>query len=218
MPLDIDNLLLKISARLKEPLPGSIAHEPLRAVPTGDVRPNFEHKTPPKPGSVLILLFEEQGYLYFPLTQRADYVGAHGGQISLPGGKAEEGETPIQTALREAQEEIGIDPSKVEIMGTLSQFFVIPSNFMVTPVVGFYRTTPIFTPDPIEVVKILKGNVDELVRDDAVHAGEIIAARIYKMNAPHFLIDGHIVWGATAMMLNELRIILREMLGAPSAL
>ncbi len=211
MSLEIDSFINKLTADLKRSLPGAIAHEPLRAVPTGDLRPNFAHKTPPKPGSVLILLYEENGRLYFPLTQRADYVGAHGGQVSLPGGKTEGDETIIQTALREANEEIGIDPTKVDVIGMLSQFFVIPSNFMVTPVVGFYRSKPEFIPDPVEVVKTLKGSVDELIKDDAVHIGDIVAAKIYKMHAPHFLIDDHIVWGATAMMLNEFRVIVRGM-------
>lgn len=212
MPLDTAKFIKRLSERLKGPLPGAAAHEPLRATPVGETRPVFSHKVPARPGSVLILIYEEGGELYFPLTQRADYIGAHGGQVSFPGGKAEANETAVQTAFREANEEIGIVTSNVELIGTLSRFFVIPSNFMVTPVIGFYQSRPDFIPDPVEVAGILKGSVKDLVRDDAVHVSEIIAARIYKMHAPHFLIDGHIVWGATAMMLNEFRVILREIM------
>ncbi|NOT76511.1 MAG: CoA pyrophosphatase [Cyclobacteriaceae bacterium] len=183
----------------------------MRAVSLGDVRPNFTHKLPPKPGAVLILLYEENGKLYFPLTKRAEYAGTHSGQISLPGGKAEGDETSEQTAFREAQEEIGIDPTKVELIGMLSQFFVIPSNFIVTPVIGFYRSDPKFVPDPFEVAGILKGSVDELIKDNAVLTKEILVAKTFRMEAPHFLVEDEIVWGATAMMLSEFRSVLREL-------
>lgn len=200
-----------LAQRLKKPLPGSAAHEPLRAVPTGLIKPKFDHSLPPKPGGVVILLYEDQGQIKFPLTKRPDYLGTHGGQISLPGGKAEPGESQIETALREAEEEIGVPRSTIEVIGTLSEFFVIPSNFMVTPVVGFLKESTEFKPDPKEVVKIIHGNIDELIKPDAVKVKEIMAARMFPMQAPHFEIEGEVVWGATAMMLNELRLLLLEL-------
>lgn len=202
---------LSLSDRLKGPLPGSAAHEPLRATPIGLIKPRFEHKVAPKPGSVLILLYEQGEKIFFPLTKRPDYLGTHGGQISLPGGKAEPGESIFDTALREAEEEIGVPASRIEIIGTLSEFFVIPSNFLVTPVVGLLRDSPAFVPDPKEVVKILHGSLDELVREDAVRTKEILAAKMFPMLAPHFEIEQEVVWGATAMMLNEFRWVVQEM-------
>jgi 8-oxo-dGTP pyrophosphatase MutT (NUDIX family) len=199
----------KLSKRLSQPLPGSVAHEPMRATPLGPLRPKFEHKIPPKPGSVLILLYENEGVIKFPLTKRPEYLGAHGGQISLPGGKAEPGEDYVQTALREGEEEIGVQSKEVNIIGRLSDFFVIPSNFMIVPVVAYSLTKPVFVAQESEVVKILEGNLDDLVRDDAIQTKEILAAKMYPMLAPHFLIENEIVWGATAMMLNELRVIVR---------
>jgi len=201
----------RLADRLKNPLPGSVAHEPLRATPIGLIKPTFEHKVVPKPGSVMILLYEEDGKIFFPLTKRPDYLGTHGGQISLPGGKAEPGETIFETALREAEEEIGIHASNIEIIGTLSEFFVIPSNFMVTPVVGFLRDRADFIPDPKEVVKILHGSLDELIKDDAVQTKEILAAKLFPMLAPYFEIENEIVWGATAMILNEFRWVVQEL-------
>ncbi|HEV8511923.1 MAG TPA: CoA pyrophosphatase [Cyclobacteriaceae bacterium] len=202
----------KLSKRLTLPLPGSIAHEPVRATPVGPVRPKFEHKLPPKPGSVLILLYEDEGKIKFPLTKRPEYLGAHAGQISLPGGKAEAGESYLQTALREGEEEIGIHSNELNVIGRLSEFFVIPSNYLVVPVIAYSLTKPKFIPQESEVVKILEGDLDELVRDDAIQTKEILAAKMYPMLAPHFLIEGEIVWGATAMMLNEFRVIVREVL------
>jgi len=200
-----------LANQLKNPLPGSMAHEPLRATPIGSIKPKFEHQVHPKPGSVLILLYEEEGKILFPLTKRPDYLGTHGGQISLPGGKAEPGESIFDTALREAEEEIGVSAKQIEILGTLSEFFVIPSNFMVTPVVGFLKGSPKFNPDPKEVVKILHGSLDELVLDDAVRTKEILAAKMFPMLAPHFEIEEEVVWGATAMILNEFRMVVREL-------
>ncbi len=206
----LDELKSKLSAQLKQPLPGSLAHEPMRAKSIGNVIPNFEHKLPPKPGSVLILLYEENGIIKFPLTKRQEYAGAHSGQISFPGGKAEPGEDAIRTALREAHEEIGVDLNYVQVLGRLSDFFVIPSNFMVVPVIAI-TYQKVFSPDPYEVAKILAGNILDLIQDDAIRQKEILAAGKFTMMAPHFEIEGEVVWGATAMILNEFRLVLRSL-------
>ena len=193
------------------PLPGDEAHRLLRAIPIGNVIPKFEHKVPPKPGSVLILLYPEEGQIRFPLIKRPDYLGAHSGQISLPGGKAEPGEDFIETALREGEEEIGVRKESIKVIGRLSDFFVIPSNFLVTPIIGYVNHKPSFIPDPVEVVRIIQGDIANLLRDDAVKEKEILAAGRFRMRAPHFEIEEEIVWGATAMMLNEFRFILKSM-------
>ncbi len=212
MQIAFEKFIELLSNRLRAPLPGSSAHEPLRATPMGSIRPSFEHKPPPKQGSVLILLYPDEMQIKFPLTQRPEYAGAHSGQISLPGGKAEEGETREKTALREGEEEIGIRSSDIEVIGRLTEFFVIPSNFNVTPIIAVHRTKPVFTPDPIEVVKILEGTLEDLIHDDAIRVKEILAAKIYQLHAPHFLVENEVVWGATAMILNEFRSIVKEIL------
>ena len=208
----MNDFIAVLSKRLADNLPGNKAHEPLRAVPTGKVIPKFEHVSPPRAGSVLILLYEQEGEHYFPLIKRTDYKGLHSGQISLPGGKKEKGETEEQTALRETFEEIGVDPLAVKIIGQLSNFFVIPSNFMVTPFVASIDYKPAFIPDPREVDKIIQANLHNLIDDDAITTAEILAAGQFKLNAPHFKVEDEIVWGATAMMLNELRMVVREIL------
>jgi 8-oxo-dGTP pyrophosphatase MutT (NUDIX family) len=198
--------------RLSKPLPGDLAHSTMRATPVGTVIPNFRHKIPPKPGGVLILLYEEKGILRFPVIKRQVYSGAHSGQVSLPGGKSESGEDPVQAALREGEEEIGIQRKDLDVLGTLSNFFVIPSNFIITPVVALVDHIPTFIPDEYEVARILTGSVDDLIGEHAVKEKEILAAGQFRMRAPHFEIEGEVVWGATAMMLNEFRLILREVL------
>jgi 8-oxo-dGTP pyrophosphatase MutT (NUDIX family) len=130
--------------------------------------------------------------------------------VSFPGGKAEAGENTIQTALREAEEEVGVHPSEVNVIGVLSDFFVVPSNFMVTPVVGYAKKRPQFVADKVEVVRIMEGDVRSLLPAEAIHVSEIVVAKTYKLQAPHFIVDSEMVWGATAMMLNELRVVINE--------
>jgi 8-oxo-dGTP pyrophosphatase MutT (NUDIX family) len=209
--MNLGELVGKLEQRLKLPLPGGEAHEPLRAVPAGFLKPRFEHKSPPKLGGVLILLYQDDGVIKFPLTKRPDYLGTHGGQISLPGGKAEPDEDIIETALREGEEEIGVDRNAIRVVGRLTDFFVVPSNFIVTPTIGYLSQRPTFVPDPKEVVRVLEGSLDQILKPDSVQVKEILAAKMYPMMAPHFEIDGEVVWGATAMILNELRVIISNL-------
>jgi 8-oxo-dGTP pyrophosphatase MutT (NUDIX family) len=155
-------------------------------------------------------LYEEDKVIKFPLIKRQEYLGAHSGQVSLPGGKAEEGESAVETALREAEEEVGISASDLAVVGRLSDFFVIPSNFLVTPIVVTSRSVPIFRPDPREVSRILTADLLELTKIDSILNKEIIAAGKFRMMAPHFEIENEVVWGATAMILNELCHVVRE--------
>jgi len=206
----------KLAARLMMPLPGAVAHEVARAVSTGAMRPKFDHLLPPRPGSVLILLYPEGEHIRFPLTKRHDYLGTHGGQISLPGGKAEANETSIETALREGEEEIGIDRKDITVLGSLSDFFVIPSNFIVTPIVAMTSKRPLFIPQEREVMKILEGDVEALLGKGSLKIKEITVANMYNLNAPYFEIEGETVWGATAMMLNEFRYVVKDVLESES--
>ena len=211
--MTFERLIQKLEVRLAQDLPAALAHEVMRAVDSSGVPPQFKHSLPPRPGSVLLLIYPGvDGAVHFPLIKRPDYTGTHSGQVSFPGGKAEAGENTIQTALREAEEEIGVHPKDVKVLGVLSNFFVVPSNFMVTPVVGYMSTRPEFVPDKIEVVRILEGDIRSLLPAESIHVSEIIVAKTYKLQAPHFIIDSEMVWGATAMMLNEFRIILNEIM------
>jgi len=210
--MNLKDFSVRLKQRLSGSLPGDFAHATLRATPVGGTMPVFEHKLAPRPGGVLILLYEQEGIIKFPLIKRQEYLGAHSGQISLPGGKAEPGEDSLQAALREGEEEIGVNRADINVLGTLSDFFVVPSNFLVTPVIATLMTQPVFIPDPYEVARILHGSIDDLNREDAIREKEILAAGKYRMMAPHFDIEGEVVWGATAMILNEFRTILRELL------
>jgi 8-oxo-dGTP pyrophosphatase MutT (NUDIX family) len=202
----------ELKVRMNSNVPGSNAHEPMRAKPIGQLLPKFEHKVPPKRGSVLILLYEENGIIKLPLIKRPTYPGAHSGQVSLPGGKVEPDEDAFQAALREGQEEIGVIQEDVQIIGRLSDFNVLPSNFIVSPIIGAINYVPNFLPDTREVEKIIFAELSALLAEDAIKEKEILAAGVYPMIAPHFLVEDEIVWGATAMMLNEFRVIAQQVL------
>jgi len=208
--MDFAELCYRLKERLTQPLPGQEAHHVFRAKPLGEVRPLISHKVPPRPGGVIILLYEEGGQVKFPLIKRPEYLGAHGGQVSLPGGKAEAGEDSVQAALRECEEEIGVHQDQITVLGKLSNFFVTPSNYIVTPIVASIVPKQLFKPDPFEVSRILEASLVDLIADDAIREKEILAAGKYRMMAPHFEIDHEVVWGATAMMLNEFRVILNQ--------
>ena len=196
--------------RLSRPLPGPEAHTTMIPSAAGNIKFRYKTALPRRQGSVLILLYEDEGGLYFPLIKRPVYKGVHSGQISLPGGKAEPGESPTETAIREAEEEIGIDRRKVTTIGKLTGFTVTVSEIFITPVVGIYAEKPAFKPDPREVDKVLTFSLRNLLQLEEIPSREIIASGGFPLVAPHFEIDDEMVWGATAMVLNELRMVLRQ--------
>ncbi len=157
------------------------------------------------------MLFKRSAKFYFPLIQRPDYGGIHGGQIGLPGGKEEpEDSDRIATALRETSEEIGVDTKNVKILGNLSELYVQASNFNVLPVIGYIPFIPEYHPDPMEVRDVIECSLDQLVKDEIMREKELIIRNNIKIVAPYFDIDDHTVWGATAMMLSEFKAILKE--------
>jgi 8-oxo-dGTP pyrophosphatase MutT (NUDIX family) len=206
--LSLDGLSGFLKERLRWPLPGAEAHRVMFPAMPDSLRPAYAPGGPVKEGSVLVLLYEESGLIRFPLIKRASYPGIHGGQISLPGGKAEPGENAVETALREGEEEIGIRGDRVTVIGKLTGLHVVVSNFFVTPVVGVLKGKPEFIPDPYEVERVLVCSVHQLVNQQEILKKEILAAGNVQLLAPHFQVEEEVVWGATAMVLNEFRMVL----------
>jgi 8-oxo-dGTP pyrophosphatase MutT (NUDIX family) len=168
----------------------------------------------PKPDStvaaVLILLYPDNGNLHTVFIQRPEYNGVHGGQISFPGGKREpEDDDLISTALREAAEETGIVREDVEIVGILTPLFIPVSNIVVTPVVGWTESTPKFTPDKNEVVFIIEASLGSFL-DYSIIRTSPFEIRGEKINIKYFDYNGHVIWGATAMILHELLTIIKR--------
>jgi 8-oxo-dGTP pyrophosphatase MutT (NUDIX family) len=160
--------------------------------------------------AVLILLYPHNGYLNTVFMQRHDYDGVHGGQISFPGGKKELSDRDIiHTAVREAEEETGVDPSKISVIGTLTPLFIPVSNMMVTPVVGWTEEKPSFSHQPEEVVFLFDAEIKRLM-DPSILKSKPFKIRGEMINIKYFDYDGNVIWGATAMILHELLVILRR--------
>jgi 8-oxo-dGTP pyrophosphatase MutT (NUDIX family) len=163
--------------------------------------------------AALVLLYPHAESAHLPLTVRGDALRHHTGQVSLPGGAVDEGESIEVAALREAAEEVGIAPAAVEIVGRLTPLPIPVSGFLLHPVVGVAFERPVFEPAVDEVARLLEVPVARL-RDPAtidwesrtfVRGGEPVA-----VDVPFFALDGEKVWGATAMVLAELIAALEE--------
>jgi 8-oxo-dGTP pyrophosphatase MutT (NUDIX family) len=160
--------------------------------------------------AVLILLYPDNGSIHTVFMQRHDYNGVHGGQISFPGGKKEpEDENVIQTALREAQEETGVNPGKIGVIEILTPLFIPVSNMIVTPVIGWINEKPVFNHQPEEVVFLIDADL-KILLDPSIVKTKPFEIRGEMLEVKYFDYDGNMIWGATAMILHELLIILRR--------
>jgi 8-oxo-dGTP pyrophosphatase MutT (NUDIX family) len=166
--------------------------------------------------AVLILLYPDTGSVHTVFMQRHNYDGVHGGQISFPGGKKEDSDKDIiHTAIREAEEETGIDPEGISVLGTLTPLFIPVSNMIVTPVVGWTEKMPDFKHQPEEVVFLIDAELKRFL-DPSMLKINPFEIRGEKINVKYFDYEGNVIWGATAMILNELLTIIKrrkDMLG-----
>lgn len=154
-------------------------------------------------GAVLLLLYPDGDDLRLPLTVRSELLPNHRGEISLPGGATDPIDTgPVATALRECWEEIGVAPNELDVWGTLSPIYIMPSNFQITPVVAFSPVVPQMEVNPFEVGAVISVTLRELL-DPATVVVERWTLRGVEVDVPFFAIAGHKVWGATALVLSE---------------
>ena len=198
-----------LQQRLQNDLPGILAHQ--EAAPYRKVDyDSLNLKTVRKSG-VLILLYEKQAEPHIVLIERPIYKGTHSGQIALPGGKVEETDKDIvHTALREANEEVGVLMDDVEVVGQLSDVYIPVSNFLVSPVIGFVNYAPNFIAQEREVADIIELQLQKLINTQHLDTDNIKLSNGLKLQVPVFQFNQKTIWGATALMLNELRWVLRE--------
>lgn len=208
----MDPLLSYLKDRLSQPLPGKNSQLKMAPEPVGDgSRRRMEPPGDADPSSVLVLLFpNSDGKWELILTLRSSDIN-HGGQISFPGGRAEDGEDVQQTALREAREEIGIVPENVTLLGQLSELYVSHSNNRVVPVVGYQKSRPEFNINPAEVEEVFAVELDSLLHKKNLTVEDWdFSSNTYRV--PYWDVHQVPLWGATAMMLNELLVLYREFL------
>jgi 8-oxo-dGTP pyrophosphatase MutT (NUDIX family) len=152
---------------------------------------------------VLVLLYPQEERLHLVFTRRTDKVDFHKGQISFPGGRLEAGEELEQAALREAQEELDVDPDSVRILGMLTPLYIPPSNYCIYPVVALTERRPDFHPSQLEVAEVLEIPLDHLLDPQNIRR-ETWTIRGTDVEVPFYSFGEHKIWGATAMVLAEL--------------
>lgn len=183
------------------PLPGPAAQR--KMAPWPPVPPLFPAAAYRDAG-VLVLLYPQGEGLCVALTRRCDHLAAHAGQVSFPGGLREPEDASLAAAaLREAQEELGLRADDLELLGPLTPVEIPVSGFRIHPWVAYAPARPSFRPDPCEVAELLEVPLD-LLLDPATVGSEARVIRGHQAEVPYFLVQGHKVWGATAVVLGEL--------------
>ena len=196
-------------------LPAIDAHVKMAPLERIISKPNSADSQSTRTAAVLMLCYPKNGKTHLVLIVRNEYKGVHSAQIAFPGGKYEEEDLDFSvTALRETYEEIGIHPSQVEIIKPYTQVYISPSNFVVHPFFGLCRDEIRFIPDPSEVAQIIELPISTLLNDSIVVETEIPTSESTSIVLPAFKFENHIVWGATAMMLSELKEVLKVTLEA----
>lgn len=201
----------QLKVRFQNPLPGEEAQFLMSPFGRQRIQQIDPEKYNPRKSAVLILLFPEQDSIRTILIQRPVYTGVHSGQVAFPGGKFEETDTDLQqTALRETFEEVGVPANTIEIIGKLTDLYINPSNFLVSPYLGFVSKLPDFIMDAYEVQKIITVDLFSL-NDIRIQSEKTIThSSGYKIKTPYYEIEGLTVWGATAMMISELNVVVQE--------
>ena len=201
---DLDALAAALEDRLRQPLPGHDAHAEMAPFPArATVETLSTELNEGRPAATLVLLYpDERGEAHFVLTVRTDVLPTHAGQVSLPGGSLEAGETPEDAARREAFEEVGVPESAVEVVGRLTPIYIPPSRFSVWPIVATTPSRPPFVAQESEVAAVLEVAVADVL-DVSRRKSAMRAAPLGDFDVPFFDLAGLEVWGATAMMLAE---------------
>ena len=201
----------RLESRLNKELPGEDAQFSMAPIARKRISEVSHEKYNPKQSAVLILLYPEGGSIHTVLIQRPEYDGVHSGQVAFPGGKFEEDDLELkQTALREAQEEVGIHSTNVQIIGCLTDVYITPSNFLVKPFIGVVNSKPEFIIDAYEVQKIITVDLFSLNDKNIIGEKSITQSGGYKIKTPYYEIEGLTVWGATAIMISELNAVVEQ--------
>jgi len=213
--MNFDTFLKSVSKIENIELPGQSSH--LKMSPPFRMelihRYKEDMKTAKQAGVMVLFYPDNIGQTHIVLIQRKTYAGVHSAQVGFPGGRLENTDSSIeQAAIRETFEEIGVPEQEVSIIRALTQLYIPPSNFTVHPFLGISKKTPIFKLDQEEVEDTIEVSLPHLMDENNVIMTSVSTS--YKKNAevPAFCFNGYIVWGATAMMLSELKDLLKQVL------
>jgi 8-oxo-dGTP pyrophosphatase MutT (NUDIX family) len=205
--LPFEELVAAVADGLRR-LPGVEAQLRMAPQPRGGWKPGFAPDQA-RPAAALLLVFPAEGRPVVLLTKRASDLPTHAGQVSLPGGAVDPGETIEDAALREAEEEVGLSRAGLRIVGRLTPLHIPVSGYVLHPVVGVAEARPSMRPEPGEVERIIEAPVAQVL-DPGRHHRANRARDGYEFEMPYFDLDGEQVWGATAMVLAEFLEIVRQ--------
>lgn len=212
--MDFQDFLAHVPKLMEVGLPASEAHFKMAPLERIESMKNLKIETKnPKTAAVMMLFYPKNGETHLVLIVRNSYQGVHSAQIAFPGGKYEPRDQIFEnTALRETHEEIGIPPDSIEILKAFTRLYIPPSNFMVYPFFGICRDEIVFVPDTSEVADIIELSLSVFMGDDILVSVNLTTSYAENIMVPAFKIEEHIVWGATAMMLSELKEVLKKVL------
>lgn len=207
------DLVQHLLEALSKPLPGLAAQLMMAPTPRVGWDP-LKVPEGTRDGAALVLVYPHDDAYLLPLTVRGSGLRNHTGQVSLPGGRVDDGETIEAAALREAEEEIGVARGSVQVLGRLTPLHIPVSNFLLHPVVGFVTARPVFNRAEWEVARIIEPTIGQL-RDPGTIKREFrtrtTAGETVQVDVPFFDIESEKVWGATAMVLAEFCAILPDL-------
>lgn len=212
--MDFTDFLKYIPELEKVPLLAEDAHIIMAPPERVAIMKNLNLKVKnPKEAAVMMLLYPKNGQTHLVLIVRNTYPGVHSSQIAFPGGKVESDDLSIaHAALRETHEEIGISSDKIEIIREFSKVYIPPSNFMVYPFLGYSTEELIFSPDSSEVAGIIELSLHDFLDENNIVNKRMATSYSLDISVPAFKIREHFVWGATAMMMSELKETLKKVL------
>jgi 8-oxo-dGTP pyrophosphatase MutT (NUDIX family) len=207
-----DELFSRLRQRMNLPLPGLSAQ--VKMAPPGrlSVEEYLKRKdAKPTKSAVLISLFPDKDSIFTVFILRPQEQGVHSNQISFPGGKSEPHDKSLEeTALRETSEEVGIHPDEVAVIGHLTSIYIPVSNYLVLPVLGLMDARPHFSVNFSEVKQVIECDCRLLLDPAAKGHAQFTSGAGSLIDAPYYRIHHHLIWGATAMMISELEVVLQE--------
>ncbi|WP_298894252.1 CoA pyrophosphatase [uncultured Psychroserpens sp.] len=177
------------------------------------VEENREKMKYAKKAGVMALFYPKRETTYLILILRKTYRGVHSAQVGFPGGKYEDNDPNLEfTALRETQEEVGVDIDTVDVLKAMTPLYIPPSNFTVAPFLGVTTITPNFVKQDEEVEDLIEVKLTDFLNENHTKDVSVMTSYERELEVPAFILNGHVVWGATAMMLSELKDLLKKVL------
>lgn len=197
---------------IKDALLGGLEAQFKLAPETRKIPTKTSHYSNVKKAAVLVLFYPgKNNKTHLLLTLRAQYNGTHSAQVSFPGGKVDLNDKNLQeTALRECFEEVGISSEKITLLKEMTNIYIPPSNFLVTPFVGCTSQKLTFSHNE-EVAQIIEVSLQDLLNDDAIHFETKNFPNVTNVQIPYLLFNNQKVWGATAMIISEVKELLKSL-------